>query len=130
MRPRFIVMLAAVLLLALVAGACGGKADPLVGDWKSQDTSIDMSFNVAAPVNGVYTVTWANASQSADATPDPSATTAPPVVTFTLKRKSDTVYYESDGQVSTFTLVGGSVVSVEYTGVDGSTQQRNFVKAK
>ena len=130
MKPRLIVILAAVLLLALVVGACGGKVDPLVGDWKSQDTSIDMSFNVAAPVNGVYTVTWANPSQATAATPDPSVSTMPPVVSFQLKRKSDTVYYESDGEVSTFTLVGGSVVSVEYTGVDGSTQQRNFVKAK
>lgn len=130
MRSRLFVMLAAVLLLAFAAGACGGKADPLVGDWKSQDTSVDMSFHVAAPDNGVYTVTWANASQSEASTPDPTTSTAPPVVTFQLKRKNDTVYYESDGQTSTFTLVGGSVVSVEYTSVDGSTQQRNFVKVK
>ena len=128
MKRTALVLCLALVLLAVAAGAgCGGKADPIVGDWKSQDTTVDMSFHVAAPSDGVYTVTWANPSQATAATPDPSVSTAPPVVTFQMKRKSDTIY--SDDQGSTFTLVGDSVVSVEYPGADGSTQTCNFVRA-
>jgi hypothetical protein len=128
MKRTALVLCLALVLLAVAAGAgCGGKTDPLVGDWKAQDTTVDISFHVAAPSGGVYTVTWANPSQAAAATPDPSVPTVPPVVTFQMNRKSDTIY--SDDQGTTFILVGGSVVSVKYPGGDGSTQQRNFVRA-
>lgn len=123
-----VILLALFAVLAIVAVGCGGKPDPLVGDWKSQDATVDISFHVAAPVNGTYNVTWANPSQATVATPDPTASTAPPVVTFKLKKTNATVYTESDGGVSTFTLIGDSVVSVQYTGVDGSTYERNFTK--
>ena len=126
-RITFAVCLTFVLLAVAAGAGCGGEADPLVGDWKSQETTYDMSFHVAGPSSGVYTVTWANPSQATAATPDPSASTMPPVVSFQLKRKNDTVY--SDDQGSTFTLVGDSVVSVEYPGADGSTQTCNFVRA-
>ena len=126
-RTTLVLCLALVLLAVAAAAGCGWKADPLVGDWKAQDATVDTSFHVDAPSSGVYTVTWANPSQATAATPDPSVSTAPPVITFQMKRKSDTVYSDDHGTI--FTLVGDSVVSVEYLGADGSTQQRNFVRA-
>jgi len=125
-RIAFAVCLTLAVLAVAAGAGCGGNADPLVGDWKSQEAAYDMSFHVAEPSGGVYIVTWANPSQATAATPDPAASTMPPVISFQLRRKSDTVY--SDDQGSTFTLVGDSVASVEYPGWDGSAVTCNFVR--
>lgn len=122
MKWLFVVI--AMCVLGLAAVGCGTATnDPLVGTWKTQDPSSDMSFKVDAPKNGVYQVTWTNPSQAS------TASAPPAVVTFTLKRQSPTVYVENDGQTSTFTLgTDNTVVSVEYTDVSTGAQRVNFVK--
>ncbi len=119
---RFLLITLAIAAFGVLLTACGSSSDPFVGDWKQSDQAGSMVFHVDAPKEGNYPITWSNGSNT-NATAEASQ-----VMHFTATKKSDGVYTDGDGDV--FTMVGTSVVNVQFKDLNGDPAQANFDKTK
>jgi hypothetical protein len=86
--------------------------DPLVGNWYRGK----MWFRVRAPRHGKYRVAWSNGSGS--------------MIRYTIKRRSNGVYFETANHRNTYRLLNGYTVRVHYKTTSGRYVSRKFARVE